>query len=137
MTCSLYFTAHPEEKETNTSTQPVETRVSISKEQSAAAADVVGRKTNPNWIDICYDPQHLRFARDGNPHVPWSSSSSPSSSSSSYGGQHHRQHRHYRSASAASDSSASVAVAKTGLRSGAAKVKRDATLLQWQEVFVR
>lgn len=34
------------------------------KTAAAVAADI---KTNPNWVDIRYDPQHHRFARNGNP----------------------------------------------------------------------
>lgn len=77
LTCSIYFSAHPEVH------QPKDNSLKMA---AAAAAKI---KTNPNWGDIRYDPQHHRLVREGN-------------SSASSGGQH--------SAAAAS---------RTGLWSGA------------------
>lgn len=53
LTCSLYFSAHPE--------------VCPSTAAGKTAVTVADIKTNPNWVDIRYDPQHHRFARDGIP----------------------------------------------------------------------
>ena len=46
---TLYFSAHPE-------------RVSTECPVTTAAAAI---KTNPNWVDIRYEPQHHRIDRDG------------------------------------------------------------------------
>lgn len=50
LTCSLYFSAHPE----------------VDNSCELAPTMVAEIKTNPNWGDIRYDPQHHRFARDEN-----------------------------------------------------------------------
>eukprot|EP00904_Undaria_pinnatifida_P004695 jgi/Undpi1/14226/HiC_scaffold_9.g03875.m1 len=51
LSCSLYFSAHPE----------VPKDPSI---RSTAATAAI--KTNPSWADIRYEPQHHRIARDSN-----------------------------------------------------------------------
>ncbi|CBJ27378.1 oxidoreductase [Ectocarpus siliculosus] len=60
LTCSLFFSAHPEVHH-----KPSHPEGSGA-ESTAALAKI---KTNPNWIDIRYDPQHHRFARDETPAV--------------------------------------------------------------------
>ncbi|CAB1103128.1 unnamed protein product [Ectocarpus sp. CCAP 1310/34] len=55
LTCSLFFSAHPEVH--RKPSHPEESGA----EWTAALAKI---KTNPNWIDIRYDPQHHRFARN-------------------------------------------------------------------------
>ncbi|CAM9802464.1 unnamed protein product, partial [Ectocarpus sp. 13 AM-2016] len=60
LTCSLFFSAHPEVHH-----KPLHLEGSGA-ESTAALAKM---KTNPNWIDIRYDPQHHRFARNETPAV--------------------------------------------------------------------
>ncbi|CAM9295019.1 unnamed protein product [Ectocarpus fasciculatus] len=60
LTCSLFFSAHPEAHH-----QPAQPE-GLGAESTAALAKI---KTNPNWIDIRYDPQHHRFARNETPAV--------------------------------------------------------------------
>ncbi|CAM9776690.1 unnamed protein product, partial [Ectocarpus sp. 12 AP-2014] len=61
LTCSLFFSAHPEVHH-----KPSHPEGSGA-ESTAALAKI---KTNSNWIDIRYDPQHHRFARNETPAVP-------------------------------------------------------------------
>lgn len=67
LTCSLYFSAHPEVSRSN---GPGKGATATATAMATATAKI---KTNPNWQDIRYDPQHHRFARDGNAAVPSSS----------------------------------------------------------------
>ncbi|CAM9727687.1 unnamed protein product, partial [Ectocarpus sp. 8 AP-2014] len=54
LTCSLFFSAHPE----------VHHKLSHPEGSGAESTAALAKiKTNPNWIDIRYDPQHHRFAR--------------------------------------------------------------------------
>eukprot|EP00903_Cladosiphon_okamuranus_P016206 g14954.t1 len=68
LTCSLYFTAHPE-------VSPSKPKLAGKSAEAAAEADI---KTNPNWVDIRYDPQHHRLAHNGNPNGNPAVSLSPS-----------------------------------------------------------
>lgn len=51
LSSSLYFSAHPE--------------VPKGRSVRSTAAATAAIKTNPNWGDIRYEPQHHRIARDG------------------------------------------------------------------------
>lgn len=73
LSCSLYFSAHPEQDvhhsssassvAFNDSSLVSFASASSSPPVASTAAAAAKLKTNPNWRDIRYDPQHHRLAR--------------------------------------------------------------------------